>query len=583
MGEDVHLAARVAAASHGGQIVLSRATAGLVDASLAGLGEHRLKDIPQPVAIYQLGSQRFPPLRTISNTNLPRPASSFVGRERGVSEVIVGLEQGGRLLTLTGPGGSGKTRLAIEAATSLVPAFKAGVFWVGLASLRDPLLVTETIAHTLGAKDGLATHIGQRELLLLLDNLEQVVDAAPDLSALLSDCPNLTLLCTSRELLRVQGEVEYPVPPLAQPEAVSLFCERSQLEPTQSIAELCSRLDSLPLAVELAAARTRALTPSQILERLSERLDLLKGGRDADPRQQTLRATIAWSHDLLAAQEQNLFAALSVFAGGCSLEAAEHVARADLDTLQSLVDKSLVRFSRGRYWMLETIREFALERLEAGAEGAELGRRHACHYLALAEAAKPHLRAAEQTYWLRREQEEHGNFRAALSWTGEHGDSATLLRLTALLYDFWAVRGYYSKGRAWLEQALAATRADVTTVRVEALQALADLTHAQGDIEQAARINEEGLRAARQLDDRRLVAESLHGGGQIAVSAGEYHRARSLYNESLMLMQELGENAGGTVSNLADLALIEGDYDEAIVVGAQALSLQREYATPEAL
>ena len=252
--------------------------------------------------------------------------------------------RGARLVTVTGPGGSGKTRLAIEAAATLVPSYKAGVFWVGLATLRDPALVSETIAQTLGAKDGLAEHIGERELLLLLDNLEQVIEAAPQLSALLSACPNLNVLVTSRELLRVQGEVEYEAPPLASPEAVALFCERSRLEPSEEIAEVCIRLDELPLAVELAAARAKALSPKQILERLSQRLDLLEGGRDADPRQQTLRATIDWSYDLLSEEEQRVLRALSVFAG-CTLDAAEEVCGTEINTLQSLVEKSLLRFS----------------------------------------------------------------------------------------------------------------------------------------------------------------------------------------------------------------------------------------------
>ena len=233
VGDDVHLAARVAASGHGGQVVLSKTTADLVGLSLTDLGEHRLKDIAEAVSIYQLGDVSFPPLKTISNTNLPRPASSFVGRRAELAEVLSRIEDGARLVTLLGPGGSGKTRLAIEAASTLVPKYKAGVFWVGLASLRDVALVSETIAQTLGAKDGLAAHIGARELLLLLDNLEQVIEVAPELSSLLAMCPNLTLLVTSRELLRVQGEVEYAVPPLAEPEAVSLFCERSQLEPSE--------------------------------------------------------------------------------------------------------------------------------------------------------------------------------------------------------------------------------------------------------------------------------------------------------------------------------------------------------------
>ena len=242
---------------------------------------------------------------------------------------------------MTGPGGSGKTRLALEAAATLVPEYKAGVFWIGLASLRDPSLVTATMAQLLGAKDGLAEHIGEREMLILVDNLEQVIAAAPELSSLTQSCPNLTLLVTSRELLRLQGEVEYPVPPLANTEAVSLFCERAQTEVSEEIAELCRHLDNLPLAVELAAARAKALSPAQILERISQRLDLLKGGRDADPRQQTLRTTIDWSYDLLSEDEQQLFRRLSVFSGGCTLEATDAVCEADLDTLQSLVEKSL--------------------------------------------------------------------------------------------------------------------------------------------------------------------------------------------------------------------------------------------------
>jgi class 3 adenylate cyclase len=311
VGDDVHLAARVGASGHGGQVVLSQTTRELVDGlQLTDLGEHRLKDIPGAVSIFQLGSERFPPLKTISNTNLPRPASSFIGRERELRELLAAIRSA-RLVTLTGPGGSGKTRLALDAAATLVPDYKAGVFWVGLATLRDPALVSETIGQTLGAKNGLAEHIGERELLLLLDNLEQVIEAAPQLPALLSACANLTVLVTSRELLRVQGEVEYAVPPLASPEAVTLFCERSRLEPSDEIAELCARLDELPLAVELAAARAKALSPRQILERLSQRLDLLEGGRDADPRQQTLRATIDWSYDLLSEEEQRVVRALS--------------------------------------------------------------------------------------------------------------------------------------------------------------------------------------------------------------------------------------------------------------------------------
>jgi predicted ATPase len=315
---------------------------------------------------------------------------------------------------LSGPGGSGKTRLAIEAASELLPAFKAGVFWVGLSALRDPALVTQTIAQTVGAKDDLAAHFSERELLLLLDNFEQVVEAAPELSQLLEACPNLRLLVTSRELLRIRGEVEYPVSPLAELEAVELFCERARLEPDETIAELCHRLDDMPLALELAAARTGILTPAQIVERLAQRLDLLKGGRDADPRQQTLRATIEWSHDLLDQAEQQLFARLAVFAGGCTLDAAEEVCDADLDVLQSLVDKSLLRHTGDRFWMLETIREFAVERLDETGDAEDVRRRRAAYFLELGELAKPELRAAGAWVWFDRLEAEHDNLRAVL-------------------------------------------------------------------------------------------------------------------------------------------------------------------------
>src|SRR5439155_8296677 len=371
---------RIAACGHGGQVLVSKATRDHAGDELQDLGEHRGKDFDEPVWLFQLGSERFPPLRTISNPNLARPVSGFVGRDGEEAEVRTMLLDGARLVTLWGVGGAGKTRLAIEVAAELVSDFKNGVYWVGLATLRDPDLVWETIVHTLGAKDGPADHIADRELLLLLDNFEHVVDAAPELSSLLSECPNLRVLVTSRELLRVHGEREYAVPPLVERDAVALFCERSGLEPDPTIAELCSRLDELPLALELAAARTSVLSPAQILERLSTRLDMLKGGRDADPRQQTLRSTIEWSHELLDPDEKKLFARLSVFRGGCTLGAAEDVAGADLDTLQSLVDKSLVRHTNERFWMLETIRGYAIERLAESGSARELRLRHIDHY-----------------------------------------------------------------------------------------------------------------------------------------------------------------------------------------------------------
>ncbi len=375
VGDDVHFAARAAAAGHGGQVILSSAAAEFAETSLTDLGSHRLKDVAEPVSIYQLGEGSFPPLKTIANSNLPTPASSFLGREEELYEADL-LLQATRLLTVSGPGGQGKTRFALELASRAreerFSDYRDGVFSCFLASLRDAALVLATIAQTLAVReqlgqsalDALASHLEGKRLLLLLDNAEHLLEVAPELSQLLERCAGLTLLCTSRELLRIKGELPYALPPLAEEEGVSLFCERARIEPSDPIRELCDRLEGLPLAIELAAARMAILSPQQLLERLSQRLDLLKGGRDADPRQQTLRATIEWSYDLLSPEEQSLFARLSVFAGGCTLEAAEEVAGADLDTLQSLVEKSLLRFTNERYWMLETIRDYAGERLD---------------------------------------------------------------------------------------------------------------------------------------------------------------------------------------------------------------------------
>ena len=545
VGDDVHFAARVAASGHGGQVLVSSSTAALIEPSnsllqaLSDLGEHRLKDIAEPVAIYQLGDATFPPLKTISNTNLPRPASSFVGREREVEEVLALLGNGARLLTLTGPGGSGKTRLALEAAADLVPAFKAGVFWVGLAPLRDPMLVTETIAQTLGAKDGLAEHIGERALLLLLDNLEQVVAAAPELASLVEACPNLKLLCTSRELLRVRGEVEYPVHPLAEPEAVTLFCARARLEPTDGIAELCRRLDSLPLALELAAARTQVLSPAQIVERLAQRLDVLKGGRDADPRQQTLRATIEWSYELLSPEEQELFARLSVFRGGCTLEAAEEVCDADLDTLQSLVDKSLLRHTDERFWMLETIREYAVERLEASDDAEDLRRRHAEHFLAFAEEAEPNLREQSKE-WLDRLEREHDNLRAGLERFQASGESERALRLMGAAWRFWSLRGHVVEGRRRLESALVSDERP-TTARAKALSGAADLAMDAGDVSSARRLAEQALALHRMFGDSWDSAFCLQLFANATMDGGDFEKARPLLEESIRLFRELGD------------------------------------------
>ena len=563
IGDDVHFAARVAASGHGGQILLSKSARELVAGlSVTDLGEHRLKDIEDAVSIYQLGDKTFPPLKTISNTNLPRPASSFIGREREREEIVHELRDGARLLTLTGPGGSGKTRLALEAATELVPAYKAGVFWVGLAALREPSLVTDTIAQTLGAKDGLAAHIGEREMLLLLDNLEQVIEAAPELSGLVQSCPNLALLVTSRELLRVRGEVEYAVPPLVSSEAVLLFCERSRLDTTDEITELCARLDDLPLAVELAAARTRAFSPVQILERLSQRLDLLKGGRDGDARQQTLRATIAWSYDLLSDEEQPLFRALSVFAGGCTLAAAEDVAEADLDTLQSLVEKSLVRFTNERYWMLETIREFAREQLRDDGEAERIARRHLAYYAAVVEDVDERRKVGE--YELGPIEEERDNLRSAFD-TAIALDPEQALELAARLGLYWNRRGLYREGRQRLAAALAAAPDARASARARALSEAGNLAVWQADLDAAEQLGREALALAKEHGDRSGSGYALNLLGMIATDR-DPSAAVELYEESLAEYHAAGDEAGRLVplQNLAANALARGDNERAI-------------------
>jgi predicted ATPase len=560
VGEVVHKGARIASAGHGGQVLLSKETRDAAPADVTDLGEHRLKDFAVAVPIFQLGSERFPPLKTISNTNLPRPASSFVGREKETEEIVSLLQDGARLLTLTGPGGTGKTRLSIEAAAELVPDFKAGVFWVPLAPIRDPALVTESIGQTLGARDSLADHIGEREMLLLLDNIEQVIEAAPDLASVVESCPNLRLLITSRELLRVRGEMEYPVLPLAEPDAVELFCARSRTEPDETIAELCRRLDDLPLAIELAAARTGVLSPGQILERLSSRLDLLKGGRDADPRQQTLRATIEWSHDLLTKQEQGLFARLAVFRGGCTLEAAEEVAGSDLDALQSLVDKSLLRHRGERFWMLETIREFAAERLEAAGELETMRQRHTDFLTALVEAAEPHLHL-DESEWIERLEAEHDNLRAVLDRLADSGDATGLLDLAGKLYRFWYLQSHLKEGQRYLEAALQADETP-TAARARALDGAAVMALNLGDRALARRRAGEALLIFQGLGDPWGEAySSMMIGSEIAEDPTTLAEAVPYFEKSIRTFDAIGDEHFGLIARF-NLAWVVGSLGD---------------------
>ena len=413
-----------------------------------------------------------------------------------------------RLLTLTGPGGTGKTRLGLQAAAEAAERHPDGVFWMPLAPLRDSELVLEAAGQALGAKESLAEHIADKSLLMLFDNFEHVIDAAGGLSELLAACPNLQLLVTSRELLRVPGEQAYSVPPLEPDDGTELFLARARavlpnFVADDAVPELCTQLEHLPLALELAAARVRVLSPKQLLERLSNRLDLFHAGRGVDPRQQTLRATIEWSYGLLTADEQQLFSRLALFAGGCTLETADDVCEADLETLQSLVDKSLVRVREGdRFWMLETIREYASQRLEESPAADDLRLRHADHFLALAEEAAPSLvGTGSHTEWLDQLEREHDNLRAAMDWLAASGENEPALRLAAALWRFWDMKGHLMEGRRRLANAL---RADEhpTAARAKALSGAADMALTNGDVTTGRLLGRGGARAPPQTRRR---------------------------------------------------------------------------------
>jgi predicted ATPase len=585
VGIDVHRAARIAACGHGGQVLVSASTAALAGAKgLRDLGEHRLKDLTAPERIYQLGDGDFPPLKSLHRTNLPIPGTPFLGRGQVLDEVhALVSSEGVRLLTLTGPGGAGKTRLALQAAAAASDRYPGGVLWVPLAPLRDPALVLETAGQAVGARNGLAEHIGETATLLLFDNFEHVVEAADDLAGLLAACPGLNLLVTSREPLHVSGEQEYSVPPLARQESVEFFSARAtavrpDFGDDGAVAEICGRLDDLPLALELAAARVKALSPRQILERLEQRLPLLTGGaRDAPERQRTLRATIEWSYELLPAAEKLLFARLAVFRGGWTLEAGEEVVDANLDALQSLVDKSLLRFSGERFWMLETIREYATERLEQFEDAESLRRRHAGYFLRLAEEAEPHLTGRQQATWLDRLEADHDNLRLSQDSLRHAGLGAEELELVGLLMRFWYVRGYLREGRSRCEEALAA-HDDKSPPRLKALFGAGLLAHRLGDYGHAETLMRERLALARQLEDAEGVASSMVGMGMNAQGLGDQERAAASYAEGAELARAGGYLwvLGIATNNLADLALEQGDYAKAATLQEESLGLFRQ-------
>jgi predicted ATPase/class 3 adenylate cyclase len=561
VGPDVHRAARIAAAGSGGQVLVSASAASLLGhEGLRDLGEHRLKDLSAPERIYQVGADEFPPLKSLERTNLPVPATPFLGRERELEEVTALLEsEDARLLTLTGPAGAGKTRLALQAAAGASERFPDGVYWAPLASLRDKDLVLEVAAQALGARNGLTERIADRRLLLLLDNFEHLIDAAADLAELLASCPNLQLLVTSRELLRIPGEQAYSVQPLEPGDATELFTARARavdpgFTPGPAVQELCSRLDNLPLALELAAARVQVLSLEQLLDRLSQRLDLLKAGRGADPRQQTLRATIEWSYELLEEPERLLFERLSVFRGGCPLEAAEAVCDADVDGLQSLVDKSLLRRAGGRFWMLESIRQYADEHSDEPARGA-LADRHAGYFLSLAEelAANAPDEDPEQARELYVELD---NVRSALAWLQASGDVIREARLaTAAFWCLWT-RGSLGELKEWLRSALEQMGGDIdSALRADVLGAAALAAANTGEREPARKYATESLALARERDDKRQIEWALR---VLSFDERDLEKRRELLAECERLLRELGSAGGlGWVMYLRGMTFIE--------------------------
>jgi predicted ATPase/class 3 adenylate cyclase len=591
VGMDVHRAARIMSAGHGGQVLVSETTQRLLDdTELADLGEHRLKDLSAPVRLYQLGSEPFPPLKTLYRTNLPVQATPLVGRERELEEAA-GLVRSHRLLTLTGPGGSGKTRLALQLGAELVEEFPDGVFWVPLQALRDPAVVERAMATSHGADNGLADHVGSKRLLVLLDNFEQVVEAAPTVSSLLAATENAKVIVTSREPLQLDSEQRYPVEPLPEGDAMILFVERARavapdFRPAPAIGEICNRLDGLPLAIELAAARVALLDPDDLLARLDQRLPLLASrSRDAPERQRTLRATIEWSYSLLDEAEQRLFRRLAVFRGSFTLEAAEHVSAAELDVVESLILKSLVRrWGSGRFGMLDTIREYAVELLDEASDADDVYRRHAGHFLAVAQEANlnaSELRPGGQRLDLALA--ERDNFRAALAWAVRHDAVALGLELATAVEQMWVVDDP-NEGVRWFGRLFARAEAEdvPSSLRAHALRAWGSSTDLAGHDAEALRLYEESLALFEELGDEHGRAVLLHRIGIQAMRRGELERARELVGASDEIHRRRGDVWGRaqTSGTLGAIARDEGDDESALPLVRESVVHAREVGVP---
>jgi predicted ATPase/class 3 adenylate cyclase len=634
VGLDMHRAARIAAAAHGGQVLVSHSTRELVPGTVEGLtfqdlGEHRLKDLSASQRLYQLCvpglAGEFPALRTLERrrTNLPAQPTGLVGRAKELEALRRFLRaENVRLLTLTGPGGVGKTRLGLQAAADLVDEFEGGTFLVELVQITDPELVLPEIARALGLEESpivpvaetLTAELADRRTLLVLDSFERVTAARTAVLDLITACPRLIVLVTSREPLRLSGEQQFPVPPLALPassdaltpdelvesESAMLFVERARalrpdfqvtLETAPSVAEICFRLDGLPLAIELAAAWTTILSPPALLKRLATGLELgARPGAPVPERQSTLRRTIAWSYDLLPERERRLHARLSVFAGGCTVESAEKVAAPGelgldaLEGLAALVDRSLLRNTvdaRGepRFTMLTTIREYARERLAADGEAEDVQRRYAHEFARFAAEADEGRRGPEQLAWLGQLETEHDNLRAALDSALALGDAETALRLGGSLGWFWYVHGHALEGSRQLARLLAETEGAPDGLRARPMYALGVLLDLGGQSAAAADLVDQSLEIFRELGDAAGTAAALNSLGVIHRMLGNLPQARALLEESIAVRRGLGQEArvATGLSNLGLIALDEADLTTAKAHFAEALELDRTH------